>query len=178
MNFTAEISQNTAFKAYVCRLYSCLEVILHQNLHKFSHWKLKLAGYIVVCRSHWISLFWHKISFIVEYLMHVSSEYIISWVILSLISTTSRTSRILLADVIPWMNKASLALYIARTLCAMPWPIRRSEAVWHCRVRLLWLKIVSVEVESRSQTPSLQLRCRHRCGLDYVCTIFIDDLLL
>ena len=33
-------------------------------------------------------------------------------------------------------------------------------------------KLVPVEVESRSQTPSLRLRCHHRCGLYY-----IDDLL-
>ena len=31
--------------------------------------------------------------------------------------------------------------------------------------------IDSVEVESRSQTPSLQLRCRHRRGLDSVRTM-------
>ena len=67
--------------------------------------------------------FWDlKIGIIyVEYLMHVSSEYITSWVLLSLISTASQTSRILLADVIPWINKASLVLYnIARTLRNQP----------------------------------------------------------
>ena len=37
-----------------------LEITLHQNLHKSSHWKLKLVGYIVVRRSHQVLLFWHK----------------------------------------------------------------------------------------------------------------------
>ena len=34
------------------------------------------------------------------------------------------------------------------------------------------LKLVPVEVESRSQTTSLELRCRYQCGVYY-----IDDLL-
>ena len=73
-----------------------------------------------------------------------------------------------------WCNPMdSLVLYyIARTPCAMPWPTWHSEAVWRCWVGLLWLKIVSVEVKSQSKTPSLRLRCRHRCGLDCVRTIF------
>ena len=65
----------------------------------------------------------------VEYLTHVSSEYIISWVLLSLRSTAGRTSRVLLADVIRWINKACLVLYIARMLCAMPRLTWCSEAV-------------------------------------------------
>ena len=108
--------------------------------------------------------------------MHVSSEYITSRVLLSLTSTACRTLRVLLADVIPWINKASLALYIARKLCAMPRPTQCSEAVCNimrCRGRLLWLKIVSVEVESRSQTPSLWLRCRYQRGLDCAHTILM-----
>ena len=65
--------------------------------------------------------FWDlKIHIYVEYLMHVSSEYITSRVLLSLTSTAGRTSHVLVANVIPWINKASLALYIARMLCAMP----------------------------------------------------------
>ena len=120
-----------------------------------------------------IEPFWSlKIGIYVEYLTHVSSEYIISWALLSLRSTAGRTSRVLLADVIPWINKASLALYIACKLCAMPRPTWCSGAVccmhiiliWRCRIRLLWLKIISVEVESWSQTPSLWLRRRHRCS--------------
>ena len=122
--------------------------------------------YEVIARKFRVFMepFWDlKIGIYVEYLTHVSSEYITSWVLLSLISTADRTSRVLLADVIPWINKASLVLYIARTLCAMPRPTWCSEAVWRCRVRLLWLKIVSVEVESRSQTPSLWLRRQYQC---------------
>ena len=116
--------------------------------------------YEVIARKFRASMepFWDlKIGISVEYLMHVSSEYITSWVLLSLTSTVDQTSSILLADIIPWINKASLALYTARTLCAMPWPIQCSEAVWCCRVHLLWLKISSIEVTSRSQTASLQL---------------------
>ena len=41
-----------------------------------------------------------------------------------------------------------------------------------CRVRLLWLKIVSVEVESR---PRSTLRL-HLCASINVCTHYIDDL--
>ena len=116
--------------------------------------------------------FWDlKIGIYVEHLMHVSSEYITSWVLLSLTSTTGWTSSIPLADIIPWINIASLVLYIAHTLRAMLRPTWCSEAVRHCRIRLLWLKLVIVEVESRSQTLSLRLRRWHRCGLDCVCTI-------
>ena len=123
---------------------------------------LRLLGnddviYKVITRKFRASVepFWDlKIGIYVEYLTHVSSEYIISWVLLSLTSTTGRTSRVLLADVIPWINKASLVLYIVCTLCATLRPTWCSEAVWRCRVCLLWLKIISVEVQSRLQTPS------------------------
>jgi hypothetical protein len=37
-------------------------------------------------------------------------------------------------------------------------------------------KFATVEVESRSQTPSLLLRCLHRCGLYTVYILYIDDL--
>jgi hypothetical protein len=42
----------------------------------------------------------------------VSSEYFTSSVLPSLTSTAGRTSRVLLAYVILWINKASLVLYI------------------------------------------------------------------
>ena len=59
--------------------------------------------------------FWDlKISKYVEYLTRVSSEYITSWALLSVRSTVGWTSRVFLAYVMPWINKASLALYIAR----------------------------------------------------------------
>ena len=122
--------------------------------------------------------FWDlKIGMHVEYLTHTSSKYVTSWVlhVLSLTSTAGRTSHVLLADIIPWINKTSLVLQVCtvRTLCAMLQPTRCSEAVWCCQVRLLWLKLVIVEVESWSQTPTLQLRHRHRCGLDCVRTTCI-----
>ena len=107
----------------------------------------------------------------VEYLMHVSSEYIISWVLLSLISIGCQTSRILFADVIPWINKASLMLYSMHAVCHAA---TNSDAKWRCWVCLLWLKlVVVVEIESRSETPSLRLRRRHRCGLDCVRTVLM-----
>ena len=68
---------------HVCRLHSCLEITLHQNLYKFSHWKLKLEGYIVVCRSHWVSLFWHKISF--PQLVSVASPWSNTWLLLLIV---------------------------------------------------------------------------------------------
>ena len=115
--------------------------------------------------------FWDlKISILyVEYLIHVSSEYITSWMLLSLTSTADRTSRFLLAAII---NKASLVLYtcITRTLRAMPWPTWCSEAV-------RTVEFVSCDrnlslLRSRvGLTPSLWLRCRYRCGLDCVRTI-------
>ena len=55
----------------------------------------------------------------------------------------------------------------------MPQPTRCSEAVWCCRVHLLWLKIVSIEV------TRVGLR-RHLCDWDAdtirLCTHYIDDL--
>ena len=125
--------------------------------------------YVVITRKLRASMepFW-DLKLCVEYLTHVSSEYITSWVLLSLTSTAGRTSRILVADVIPWINKASLALY-ARTLSAMPRPTRWMAP--QCRVCRLWLEIISIEVESQSQTPSPRLRHQHQCGLDCVRTI-------
>ena len=123
--------------------------------------------------------FWDlKIGIYVEYLTHVSSKYITSWVLLSLTGTTSQTSRVLLADIIPWINKASLVLYIARMLNAMPRPTWCSEAVQCCRVHLLWLKLVIVEVESRLVSDSNL--CDWGAGIDVacrLCTHYIDDLL-
>ena len=54
-----------------------------------------------------------------KYIMRVSSEYIINRALLSLRSTAVSLHVFFLAYVMPWINKASLALYI---LC--------------CRVRL------------------------------------------
>jgi hypothetical protein len=57
--------------------------------------------------------FWDlKISKYVEYLTCVSSKYFTSSVLPSLTNTAVRTLRALLADVIPWINKASFMLYI------------------------------------------------------------------
>jgi hypothetical protein len=59
-----------------------------------------------------------KIGKYVEHLTPVSSEYLISCELLSWTSTIGRTSRVFLAYVIPWINKASLALYRYRTYSA------------------------------------------------------------
>ena len=62
-----------------------------------------------------------KISKYIEYLTCVSSEYITSWVLLSLRSTVGWTSRVFLAYIMPWINKASFALYIARIIVTRDW---------------------------------------------------------
>jgi hypothetical protein len=81
--------------------------------------------------------FWDlKIGKYVEHLMLVSSEYLISCELLSLTSTAGRTSRVFLAYVIPWINKAGLELYIARHRAAChDRPIWSLEAVLRSRVR-------------------------------------------
>ena len=71
------------------------------------------AIYKVIMRKFRASIepFWDlKIGEYVEYLVPVSSKYIKSWVLLSPTSTAGQTSHILLADVIPWINKASLVI--------------------------------------------------------------------
>ena len=72
--------------------------------------------------------------------------------------------------------KASLVLYIACTLrarCVHAMLTLILEAVRHCQIHLLYiieaLKLVTIEIESRSQIPSLRLRRRHQC------TWLIDD---
>ena len=93
--------------------------------------------------------------------MHVSSEYITSWVLRSLTSTAGQTLCVLLADIIPWILKLGLChVAIACMLCAMPWC---SEAVRCCQVCLLWLKFVIIEVESRSET-------HWGAGIDVACS--------
>jgi hypothetical protein len=110
----------------------------------------------------------------VEHLTPVSSEHLISYELLSLISTAGQTSRVFLAHVIPWINKASLALYIARIVQRAT--TDRSE-VWklYCAVELVPVaeasKFVTIEVESRSQTPSLRLKRRHAALVHCVRTI-------
>ena len=124
--------------------------------------------------------FWDlKISKYVEYLTPVSSEYIKSWVLLSPTSITGQTSRILLADVIPWINKASLVLYIARTLRAMPRPIWCSEAIRCCWVHLLWLKHRSLSLSRSRVDFRLHLCDWLRCRIEAACRLcmhHIDDL--
>jgi hypothetical protein len=118
--------------------------------------------------------FWDlKIGKYVELLTPVSFT---SCELLYLTSTAGRASRVFLAYVVLWINKDSLALYIARIAqCATT---DRSE-VWklYCAVELVPVteasKLVSIEVESQSQTPSLGLRRLHAA----LCTHHIDDLL-
>ena len=58
--------------------------------------------------------FWGlKIGKYVEHLTRVSSKFIINRALLSLRSTTGSLYVFFLAYVMPWINKASLALYIA-----------------------------------------------------------------
>ena len=86
------------------------------------------------------------------------------------------SSHVLLVDIIPWINKASLVLYIVCTLRAMPRPTWRSEAVWRCRVHLLWLKhwnlslsrlIVSLRLHLCDWGASIDVACR-------LCMHYID----
>ena len=61
------------------------------------------------------------------------------------------------------IKKASLVLYIARTLRAMPWPTWHLKAVRHSWVHLLWLKFVTVKDESVSDSiwgASIDVGCR------------------
>jgi hypothetical protein len=115
--------------------------------------------------------------FLRQYLMPVSSEYLISCELLSLTSTADRTSHIFLAYVIPWINKASLELYVARHRVAC-----HDQPIWSCTALSSSVpvveasKLVTIEVESQSQTPSLQLRRWHAA----LCTHYnivhtIDD---
>ena len=71
----------------------------------------------------------------VDYLMPVSSEYIKSRVLLSLTSNADRTSCILLVDVIPWINKANLALklYSAHHACHDQSEVRKL----HCAIEFM-----------------------------------------
>ena len=115
--------------------------------------------------------FWDlKISKYVVYLMPVSCEYIKSWVLLSRTSTAGRCSRVLLADVILWINKASLVLYIVHTLRAMPRQTWRSEAVRHCRVHLLWLKHRNLSLSRLKVGLRLHL-CYWGAGIDVACRL-------
>ena len=71
--------------------------------------------------------------------------------------TNGRMAHILLANIIKWINKASLELYIARTLRAMPRPNECLETLWCCQIRLLWLKFVIVEVERQYLSEKVAL---------------------
>jgi hypothetical protein len=122
--------------------------------------------------------FWHlKIG---KYVQHLTPISLISCELPSLTSTAGRTLRIFLAYVIPWIKKASLALYIAYIAqCATA---DRSE-LWklYCAVEFVpvveALKLVTVEIENWSQTPSLWLRRWHAALVAVLCTYYIDDLL-
>ena len=81
-----------------------------------------------------------------------------------LLSLTSITSRILLVDEILWINKASLALYtrIHHAACSMPYTTGDFKlgsasytALSSSSPVIGTSKPVTIEVESRSQTPSL-----------------------
>ena len=74
----------------------------------------------------------------------------------SLTSSDGRTSRVLLADVIPWIYIDSPALYIARTMSSVP-PDRSGVQKLYCAVEFFSaLKFFTIKVESYSQTPDDQ----------------------
>jgi hypothetical protein len=80
---------------------------------------------------------------------------------------------------LPWINKASRTLYTARIIWMFSMPCHDWSEVQRlsCVVEFVSVieasKLVTIEVESRSHTPSLWLRRRHGCRL---CTHYIDDL--
>ena len=106
--------------------------------------------------------FWDlKFGEYVEYLACVSSEYLTSSVLPSLMSSDGQTSRILLADVhvIPWICIDSPALHIARTMSSVP----QTDLKLYCAIKFFSAieasKLVTIEVESwHSQTPDLDQR--------------------
>ncbi len=105
--------------------------------------------------------FWDlKISKYVDYLTPVSSKYLGC----ELLSLTRIALCVFLAYVIPWINKASLVLCIARIAQrAMTDP----SEIWKLYFAVEFVsvvepsKLVTIEVESRSQ--ALSLRLRHHC---------------
>jgi hypothetical protein len=103
--------------------------------------------------------FWDlKIGKYVEYIMRVSSEYFTNSVLPSLISTAGRTTCVFLAYVIPWMNKVSLALYIAHIIAQRATTDQSELWKLYCTVEFVpvieALKLVTNEVDSQFQTPS------------------------
>ena len=133
--------------------------------------------------------FWGlKIHKYVEYLTHISSEYIISSVLPSLTSTARRTSRVFLDYVIPWINKASLALYIAHI--AQLATIDRSEVrKLHSAVEFVLVIDRSIEIchfrGRESVSESISAIEAPACGTVYVlywrpfttCTVTTMQLL-
>jgi hypothetical protein len=106
--------------------------------------------------------FWDlKIGEYVEYLMHVASEYIISWVLLSLTS--------------------AYIIYgaVGRTSRALSRSIWTSKAVLRCRVRLLWLKHIKTCNCRGRESVSVTI-CHWGACIDVAYTGYtncIDDLL-
>ena len=98
-------------------------------------------------------------------------------------SAACQTSHILLAGVIPWINKASLALYIASAMCYATWPIWNSEAVLCCRVHLLWLKqkvalrfLINVYMHQILYIPTnFQVSERLYGGPEYYSSFYLID---
>ena len=83
--------------------------------------------------------FWDLKIIIIEYHTHVSSEYFASSMLSPLISMAGLTSSVLLAYVIPWINKASLVLYnniASMHAVCVPQLIWSLEAALRCRARL------------------------------------------
>ncbi len=99
-----------------------------------------------------------EISKYVEYLTRVSSEYLISCVLPSLTSTTGWASRVPLAYVIRWINKASLYSmnHAYSTACCATTDLKfGSCTVLSSSSVMEALKLITIKVRSRSWTLSL-----------------------
>jgi hypothetical protein len=108
--------------------------------------------------------FWDlKIGKYVEYLTPVSSEYLISCELLSLISTAGRTSRAFLAYVIPWRPYA-----IYSTHSSMP---RLTDLKFRsCTALSIWLKHQNLSL-SRSRVGLRLHLCGWGAGMRH-CTVY------
>ena len=129
--------------------------------------------------------FWDlKISKYVEYLTRVSSKYLTSSVLPSLTSSDSRTSHILLADVIPWIYIDSPALIYSTHHCHKGLARARLQQCDQPELRKEYCVVEFVSVIEASKLSASRLRVDLRRHLhDFwgqhrsMCTHSIDDLL-
>ena len=86
---------------------------------------------------------------------------------------------ILLANAIPWVNKASLMLYynnIARMLCAMPWPTWRSEAVYDAVEFISYDWSIKTYYYRGQESVSDSISAIEVPASMWLCMYYIDDL--